>query len=120
MSLSISVDVVRSSDGTIDQGASLDVARLALSKLAAQHETEVGTISAAVAEVFATHESPIGMPALVSLTCSKLNVQPENFSYLSERVAEYVRDNAQDRAGDSSAFVIRKGKGGGVALRATK
>lgn len=112
MSLSISVDVVESVDGTIDQAASLAAARVAISKLAVQHETETQSLGEAVSAVFDKFRGEtIKMPALTALTCQVMNAQPENFVYLSTRVAAFVRANA----GEGKLYKIAKGKHGGAS-----
>lgn len=117
MSLSFSVDVILDKDGTVDQAATLHLAKTKLFELAAQLETELTIISEAVSTVFDAHKgTPIPMPALVALTVNRLNAQPENHMYLSERVANYVRLNALSDNADS-LFLITKGKGGGVSRR---
>jgi hypothetical protein len=109
--ISLASYVVRDSNGAVDVSATLDKFQDDLETYQAERETELGTIGDAVHAVFATHKgASINMPALTSLTLTKLSVQPENFATLSERVQDYVRTNPE--------FHIGKGKGGGVILRA--
>ncbi len=127
----ITVKLVRSTDGSVDESASTQAFASALSKHIAERETETSTIAAAVGEVFDQYLGvSINMPALCNFTLAKLNAQPENYKVLSERVAAYVRENAQGKdlsekdAKESiwerpdSLFVIGKGKGGGCYRRA--
>ena len=126
----ITVKLVRGVGGNIDQ----DLSRSAFDMLLAQHiaarETEYETIGAAVDSVFDQYVgASINMSALVSFALTKLNAQPENYAVLSERVAQYVRDNSQGKLlsekgaevkvweRPDSTFVIGKGKGGGVYRR---
>lgn len=107
--------VVRGSDGSVDTDATLAKFESTLSAYIVERETEQSTIAAAVGAVFDAHKgTAINMPALTSLTVQRLNAQPENFKTLSERVQSYVREQSK---GDSSMFLIAKGKGGGVSRR---
>lgn len=122
--------IVRADDGSVDETLSHAAFATALTKHIAERETETSTIATAVGEVFDQYlGTSINMPALCNFACAKLNAQPENYKVLSERVAAYVRDNAQGKdtsekdAKESiwerpdSMFVIGKGKGGGVYRR---
>lgn len=86
-------------------------------------------IAGAVESIFDQYRgTSINMPALASMACQRLNVQPENFNSVEERVLDYVRANAdlhekKDKAGKvvqtaeaprTRLFAIGKGKGGGV------
>ena len=124
MTVSITVPLVVS-NGSIDQAASESAFRTALLKRVAEQETEVAEIADATLATFAEHKGrAITMPALAGMVCARLNVQPENFSVLSDRVLDYVRSNSQGRTvngqveNPESLFVISKGKGGGTRLRA--
>ncbi len=126
MSLSLTVELV-TAGGHIDQAASEQAFRTALSRRIAELETEQDSIAAATAELFDQYRGQaIAMPTLGSLVAQKLNAQPENHAVLSERVKAYVRANSQEvKAADGtvtkhpdSLFVIAKGKNGGVSRRA--
>lgn len=115
MGTSLSVTLVET-DGRIDADKSRAAFDTVLSNLIAERDVEVGQIASAVEALFDTYKGkPIAMPALASMAAQKLNAQPENFKTLSERVLDYVRANSK---GDSSLFVIGKGKGGGCYRRA--
>jgi uncharacterized protein YgiB involved in biofilm formation len=102
--------------GVVDQKASRQAFESALVKYVAERETELSAIADAVNSVFDEHKgSSINMPAVAGFALQKLNAQPENYKTLETRVMEYVRENAK---GDSSTFVIAKGKKGGVTRRA--
>lgn len=129
--MDISVKLVRSADGSVDENATKSAFDAALAKHIAEREMETATIAAAVSAVFDQYlGTSINMPALCNFTLGRLNAQPENYKVLSDRVAAYVRDNAQGKdlsekdAKESiwerpdSLFVIGKGKGGGVYRRA--
>lgn len=112
--INVSEYVVRNG-GSVDIEASVDKFRSALTVHLAERETQQATIADAVHTVFDKNKGTvISMPALTGLALQELNAQPENFTVLSERVQEYVRENAQ---GDSSTFIIAKGKGGGCKRR---
>lgn len=115
MSTNLTVELVIT-DGLVDQAASEKAFRTALVKYTAERETELSSIADAVGAVFDAHKgASINMPAVAHYALTGLNAQPENFKTLETRVMEYVRENAK---GDSSIFVIAKGKKGGVTRRA--
>ena len=115
MGNSLTVDLVEV-NGRIDQDASRKAFDTALATRIAEREVETSQIASAVEALFDTYRGkPIAMPALASMAAQKLNAQPENFKVLSERTLDYVRSNSK---GDSSLFVIGKGKGGGCYRRA--
>lgn len=129
MSTNLSFALVLATDGTIDTDASLSSAKKTLLTYVAERETESEQIGEAVHAVFDQYKgASINMPALQSMALTHLNVQPESFKVLGERVAQYVRDNAdlpevKDKAGNvtqaaeparTRAFKISKGKNGGV------
>lgn len=125
---SITVNLV-TVDGRTDEAASEEAFRTAMKAHIASRELELSTIADAVNAVFDRYlGTSINMPALTSFALQELNAQPENHKVLSERVAQYVRDNAQGEkdketgavARPDSLFVIGKGKGGGVTRRADR
>lgn len=128
MSITLTVALVLAADGTIDQDQSEQAFHGALVKRTAELETEQVEIAEAVSALFDQYPgASINMPAVASMTAQRLNAQPENFKVLSDRVLDYVRQNAQgDTAKDGSVerpdslFVIGKGKGGGCYRRADK
>jgi hypothetical protein len=114
MATSLNVTLVMAS-GKVDQDATRDAFETAMSQFVAQHETESATLSDAVTSVLAAHPGKgIAMPILASLALASINVQPENYSVLSEQLLNYVRRNASDNRADGKPFRIGKGKGGGV------
>lgn len=126
MSLSLTVELV-TAGGHIDQAASEQAFRSALTRRMAELETEQTQIADATAELFDQYRGqPIAMPVLGSLVAQKLNAVPENHAILSERAKEYVRANSQGKVTDGveerpdSLFVIGKGKNGGVSRRADR
>lgn len=104
---------VRNEAGELDLSRTVQKFEGELLKYQVERETELATIGAAVNAVFDEHLGAcINMPAVTSLALQRLNVQPETYKALSERVQAFVRDNAGERG--SSVFSIAKGKGGGV------
>lgn len=100
-------------NGVVDVDASLDLAKSALNKFVADKRTQDTDLHNAVHAVFDEHlGSAIAMPALVSLTLAKLNVQPENYKSLGDKVTTFVRERSGDKG--SASFSITKGRGGGV------
>lgn len=112
--MNINEYVVRNG-GSVDVEASVAKFTSALAVHLAERETQQATIASAVHTVFDKNMGTvISMPALTGLALQELNAQPENFSVLSDRVQEYIRENSK---GDASTFIIAKGKGGGVRRR---
>lgn len=116
--------VVRGSDGAVDLASTILKFEDDLSRFVAERETEQSVIAEAIAAIFDQHKgTAINMPALQTFALQKLNAQPSNYTVLSERVAEYVRENSQGEVKEGveerpqSLFVIKKGKGGGVHRR---
>ena len=126
MATSLSVTLVTDESGQIDQAATTLAFTKLLAIKAAELETEQESIAAAVNELFDEyHGASINMPAVASMTSQKLNVLPENFKVISERVLNYVRANSQGKTLEDgtverpdSLFVIGKGKNGGCKRRA--
>ena len=76
----------------------------------AQREIQLELVSTAVNAVFDKFDgAKINMPALITLALQHLNVQPETWKMLSERVTDYIRS--------SPNFEVTKGKNGGVKRR---
>lgn len=96
---------------TDDQSAAESAFRSAFIRRTAEIETEGTQIASVVNGLFDDHlGQSLKMPWLASAACQKLNVQPESFGVLSERVLDYVRANAKD----GGPFRIVKGKLGGA------
>ena len=129
MSISLTVALVTGDDGRINQDASVEAFRSALVRRTAELETEEVQIAQAVNDLFDQYMgTSINVPAVCSMAAQKLNVQPENFATISERVASYVRSHSQETKNEDgtttlhedSMFVIAKGKGGGTYRRADR
>lgn len=107
----ISLTLVRGADGSVDTDASVAAAKTLIMKFKAERETENSTIAAAVDAVFTERKgAKFNKPFLVGEVLRKLNVQPENHKSLTDRVNQYVSDNAGDRA-SGKPYSIGKGKG---------
>jgi hypothetical protein len=112
--INLNTYVIRASDGSIDLDATCAKFARDLLTFKTESETETEEVGAAVNSVFDQFPGArINMPALVNYALQRLNVQPENFRILSEKVQNYVRDHAGPRE-DGALFHIGKGKGGGV------
>jgi hypothetical protein len=122
----ITITLVQSTDGTIDQAGSEAAFASALSKYVAEREIEQTQIADKVSALFTEHLGKhIALPTVAGLVAQMLNAQPENHSILTERISDYIRDNSQGKKSHdgtverpASMFVISKGKHGGVARRA--
>jgi hypothetical protein len=128
MAITLETTLVQNEEGNIDQDLSVAAFRTALLKRIAERETEATSIGEAVNALFDEHlGTSINMPAVASMTCAKLNAQPENYKVLSDRILQYVRDNSQGETTEdgveerpASTFVIAKGKNGGCYRRADR
>lgn len=110
----ITLTLALDSDGTVDEGASLSACQAEIRKYKAARETEQEVIGEAVHAVFdSLAGAKANMPYVVNSALRALNAQPESFKLLSERVSQYIRDNAGE-AGSGKAFAIVRGKGGGA------
>ena len=105
---------VRNPDGSIDLDGTERKFSGDLIRFQTERELEAEAVGFAVNAVFDQYPGvKLNMPAMTSMALQRLNVQPENFKSLTEKVQEYIRDRAGER--DSGApFHIGKGKGGGV------
>jgi len=113
--INLNTYVVRAGNGSIDLDATCAKFAKDLLAFQAEMETENEAVGAAVNAVFDQFPGArINMPALVNYSLQRLNVQPENFRILSEKVQNYVRDRAGARE-SGALFHIGKGKGGGVS-----
>lgn len=114
MANSLSVDLVRGDDGSVDQEATVESFSNALSARVQEEETQEHVIADAVNSAFDRHiGEPQTMPFLINGALSILNVLPANYKSMSEKVAQYVRTNSGDRE-SGALFTIGKGKAGGA------
>lgn len=114
----LTVNLVVDTTGNIDQAASTAAWNKALSQRVADLETETSTIADAISAVFTKYQGQyVTMPILTNMALANMQAPLANYVILGERVRQYVRDNSQ---GDTSLFVITKGQGGGVAVRADR
>jgi hypothetical protein len=112
--ISLQTYCVRNSDGSIDLDGTVAKFSGDLLRFQTERELEAEAVGEAVNAVFDQYPgAKLNMPAVTSMALQRLNVQPENFKTLTEKVQGYIRDRAGER--DSGApFHIGKGKGGGV------
>jgi hypothetical protein len=123
----LSVTLVSGTDNDLD--ANVAAFRTAYCAFVAEREIEDTNIGEAVHAVFDQYPGAnINLPALCGFALQRLNVQPESFKKLEERVADFVRENAdrhekKDKDGvvtqmaepdRTRTFKIAKGKNGGV------
>ena len=112
----LNITLARAADGSVDEAATLAECQSAIRNYVAQRETEQATIAVAVGEVFDLLKGGrANMPFVINQALRSLNAQPENFKALSERVADYVRENASEDRASGKLFKIGKGKGAGMA-----
>jgi hypothetical protein len=111
----IATDSVRDNSGHVDVSLTTDKFTALVMKYVTEHELEQTTISDAVNAVFDEHLGKrLNMPCLLTATLGVLNVQPENFGVLRDRVHKFVQNNASDKRDDNRPFRVAKGKNGGV------
>lgn len=122
--------VERDAEGALDFDATVTKFAVRLTEFRAAVEMESDAIATAVNSVFDrwTPGAAINMDAIVGMSLPGLNPTPENHNILRDRIKEYVRLNADRHEKKSKegvvlavaepprtrAFVIAKGKGGGV------
>lgn len=112
--INLATYAIRSEAGNIDLPATLAKFEVTLIQFQAERETEAASLGVAVGGVFDQYRGiNLNMPAVTSMALTRLNVQPENFKILTEKVQTYIRDNAGERE-SGAIFHIGKGKGGGV------
>lgn len=91
----LTVKLVRSSNGEIDDAASTAAFQAELAQYKANRELEESTISDAVHAVFDQYpDAVMTMPVIRTFSLQKLNAQPANAEILGEKVLEFVRENA--------------------------
>jgi len=125
---------VRDASGSFDLEATVEKFRGDCLRYAAARETEDTEIGEAVRAAFGEVAlgGSLNMPYLQSKVLQALNAQSANFKALQDRTANWVREHAQGESikndkGEAtgverpdSEFVIGKGKGGGVHVRADR
>lgn len=107
--------VVRSGSGSIDHSATVDKFAQDLIEFEAKLEAENAGIGQCVNALFDQFRGArLNTPFVVGETLRRLDVKPENYKALSDKVTDYIRNRSQ---GENSTFTISKGKGGGIARR---
>ena len=125
MNINFASYVVRFTDGSIDQDGTIEKFASDLIRYEAERETEMATIGSAVHALFDQFlGARLNTPYVTGEVLRRLNVQPENYKVLHDKVVDFIRSNSQGKTADdgtvenpSSVFVIGKGKGGGIARR---
>lgn len=114
MNATLNVDLVFT-NGLVDQAASLDAARTAISAYVVEHEVEQGVLKEATLSVLAAANGKrIAMKYLPGQVATVLNAQPENYDSLVEKATAFIKANL---VGENSLLTTRKGPGGGVQVR---
>ena len=104
-------------NGMVNVDATVEKFERDLTAYVAARETESSTIGQHVDAVFEQyHGQHVKMPTLLTMVLNRLNVQPENYTTLKERVEFYVRSNTSSSRDSGKKFVTEKGKGGGVGV----
>jgi hypothetical protein len=114
MSNTITTNLVFTSDGSVDRAPSTEAFTTALNARIAERETQISLIVEGVSSLFDQYKGEsVGLPAVASMVAQRLNAPPASFKVISERVAQYVRDNSDGKG--TNEYQIRKGKSGGVS-----
>lgn len=126
-------DLVRLSDGTVDEEATVFSFQDKVANHLAEVELETGAIAEAVSGVFDKYKGArMNMPYIVNSALTALNVTPGNSKALTDRVHAYIQENSdrpavKNEKGDvvteaepagTRLFNTAKGKGGGVRRNA--
>jgi len=99
--------IVRDSSGNIDHEASASKFSSELFKFAAEQESLASTIGVAVHAYFDKHLGKrVNTDMAVGEILIALNVQPENYSILKDRVTDWIRNSPE--------FSTVRGRGGGT------
>lgn len=115
MNINVPNFAVRDSSGEVLIDETVEKFRVELLRFKANRETETAQIAMAVNAVFDQHLGvSITMPAVVSMTLTRLDVTPETFNLLRERTMDFIRANASAKREDGMDFCVQKGKHGGV------
>ena len=86
---------VRNPDGSIDLDGTERKFSGDLIRFQTERELEDEAVGAAVNAVFDQYPgAKLNMPAITSMALQKLNVQPENFKTLTEKVQGYIRERS--------------------------
>ena len=126
MEINIVTFAVRNSDGSIDHEASLQEFSDLIIKFGEEQDQENKVIAGAVHALFDRFKGArLNTPFVVGEVLRGLNVRPENFKTLTEKVQGFIRGQSQGETlpdgsheNPASVFVISRGKGGGIARRA--
>lgn len=107
MQINLSNYIVRNGNG-IDHEATISKFEADLIRFEAEKELEAATIGEAVHAYFDKHLGKrLNTTMVIGEVLTALNVQPENYSVLHDKVQEFLRTSPE--------FNSARGKGGGVA-----
>jgi hypothetical protein len=116
----ITVTLVRSSDGSVDVAGTLSACEAQVERFIAERELEEGAIAAAVHAQFDKYPGAFQNSSfLVGGVLTALNATHANHGTLSAKVEEWLSANTNDaKAGEpvgARLFTTKRGKGGGTA-----
>lgn len=124
MNISLNNYVVRT-NGSINTQATLEKFQADLVKFEQEKEAQLASIGKAIHALFDQYRGArLNTPFVTGEVLRRLDVQPESYKSLSDKVQEYLHLHSQGKVEDgvaerpNSLFVISKGKGGGVGRRA--
>ena len=116
MNIDINSYSVRFSDGSIDHDATCEKFASDLLRFEELKDAENQVLAGHVHALFEQFKGArLNMPYLTGEILRRLNATPENYKTLSDKIQNWVRANSE---GENAAFIISRGKGGGVARRA--
>lgn len=119
MDLELSQVLVLDSNKSIDIEASVEKFRTAATLLKARHDNDLEVVANAVNAIFDKYRGAnLTMEVLKSFTCTSLDVPPEAYGDICDRIYAYVQENLEagngiTKAGKPALFGMRKGRGGG-------
>lgn len=104
----LSIPVKFTEAGEIDEIGTLANANNIINKFIKDYALQQQVIKEAVLSVIDLHSVPIKKKFLITFTLSKLNVQPENYFYLTKVINQFIIANCGDDA------LLRQIKGQGI------
>lgn len=88
-------NIVRNTDGTVNEEASVEIFRNLLSKHLVTEDAMREKVASAVHSLFDTHVgAALNMTYIISQCLHKLNATPHNVRELTKAIEDYVRENA--------------------------
>lgn len=108
----LSVTLVRTADGSVDEDASLEACRTAVREYVERTDTLNRELSVAVHAVFDANVGVrMNMPFIVSEAMRLITYNPNDYARVNAAVGDFIRANAGAERESGALFHIGKGKG---------